>query len=99
MALLILAGDRHREVHPSSGRAFSLEELQKMVGGYIEALYFDDGRIMFVNEEGKLQGMPMNFNATTLARTQSRYRTEVIVGNAVVCSRTEAGAGEEREEC
>jgi hypothetical protein len=39
----------------------TLESLQKAVGGYIEAVYpYDDPVAIIVNEEGKLNGLPMN---------------------------------------
>ena len=39
----------------------SLETYQKTVGGYIEAVYpFDDPVALIVNEEGKLNGLPLN---------------------------------------
>ena len=38
-----------------------LEEMQKVVGGYIQALYpFDDPVALVCNEEGKLLGLPPN---------------------------------------
>ena len=40
------------------------KELKKMVGGYLEFAY-DDGDIQIIcNEEGKLKGLPMNWEAT-----------------------------------
>ena len=39
----------------------NLQSLQEAVGGYIEAVYpFDDPVAVIVNEEGKLNGLPMN---------------------------------------
>ena len=38
-----------------------LKPLQEAVGGYIEAVYpFDDPVALIVNEEGKLDGLPLN---------------------------------------
>jgi len=37
----------------------SLDSLQKIVGGYIEAVYIDDFALV-VNEEGVLKGLPYN---------------------------------------
>ena len=37
-----------------------LKSLQAEVGGLIECVYMDDGAIIVVNEEGKLNGMEMN---------------------------------------
>ena len=39
----------------------SLESMQQIVGGYIEAIYpFDDPVAIICNEEGKLNGLPLN---------------------------------------
>lgn len=41
--------------------AGSLESMQRLVGGYIQAVYpFDDPLALICNEEGKLLGLPMN---------------------------------------
>ena len=38
-----------------------LEALQRAVGGYIEAVYpYEDPVALIVNEEGKLNGLPLN---------------------------------------
>tara|TARA_R100001510_G_C7456612_1_gene79040 strand:- start:102 stop:350 length:249 start_codon:yes stop_codon:yes gene_type:complete len=44
-----------------------LKAKQEAVGGYIEPVYLQDGRIVLVNEEGLLEGLPVNeeaFNET-----------------------------------
>lgn len=39
----------------------TLEELQAIVGGYIQAIYpFDDPIVLVCNEEGKLIDLPLN---------------------------------------
>lgn len=38
----------------------TLEQLQDLVGGYVEAIYQSDGTVLLVNEEGKLQDLPIN---------------------------------------
>ena len=38
-----------------------LEPLQRMVGGYIETVRFAPGMIMLVDEEGLIDGRPVNF--------------------------------------
>ena len=56
-ALLIEPMKEPREVQIEPG----LESLQKAVGGYIEAVYpFTDELALIVNEEGKLNGLPLN---------------------------------------
>ena len=45
---------------PQHGTTFELEEMQKIVCGYIEIIRLNDDRLMIVNEEGLLQGLPVN---------------------------------------
>lgn len=68
------------EVKPENGTDFKLKELQEFVGGYIEVVPLGNGKIMVVNEEGRLLNLPPNWAVTT------RYGlSDLIVGNALVC--------------
>ena len=58
--------------------------MQKIVCGYIEIIRLNDGRLMIVNEEGLLQGLPVNIEATNILR-RDHSTTQYIVGNAIVC--------------
>ena len=69
---------------PKNGTTFELEEMQEIVGGYIEIIRLNDGRIIIVNEEGLLQGLPVNIEATNILR-RDHSTTQYIVGNAIVC--------------
>lgn len=71
---------------PKSGPYYSLAELQKIVGGYIEIISMPDrhgqppgGMVMVLNEEGKIHDLPINETATELA---SR---DTIVGTVLIC--------------
>ena len=74
---LISANGREKVVMPANGTDFKLREVQKMVGGYVEVVYLRDGRIMLVDEEGLLKGLPLN-------RAASRMAGRPIVGEALV---------------
>ena len=69
---------------PKNGTTFELEEMQKIVGGYIEIIRLNDGRLIIVNEEGLPQGLPVNIEATNILR-RDHSTTQYIVGNAIVC--------------
>lgn len=69
---------------PKNGTTFELEEMQKIVGGYIEVIRLKDGRLIIVNEEGLLHGLPVNIEATNILR-RDHSTTQYIVGNAIVC--------------
>ena len=38
-----------------------LDDMQALVNGYLEAVAWDDRYLLIVNEEGKLQDLPVNF--------------------------------------
>lgn len=59
-----------------------LEELQKIVGGYLEIFPFENGINCWCNEEGKLQNLEPNFG----------YYNDIIVGT-VFFSREEDESG------
>jgi len=64
-----------------------LESLQKAVGGSIEAAYFyDDPIALICNEEGKLNGMPLN----RAVKDENGEIMDIIAGKFFIC-----GLGEE----
>lgn len=76
------------DIKPNDGKQFTLKELQGIVGGLIELVYTHDGKRMYINEEGKLNGLPYNGYATE----QYRYNAhDVILGNAIVIDGDEDG--------
>lgn len=68
--------------------------LSDTVGGFIEAVPLKEDCTMYVNEEGKLQGLSINYIANLLAhRLNDGLREyDYIVGNAVICGPLD-GAG------
>lgn len=71
------------EVQPKNGTDYTLEELQEFVGGYIEVIpAYEEGNILIINEEGKLNGLPRNGRATDLADI---YLWDYLVGDALYC--------------
>ena len=66
------------EVEPKNKTDFSLEELQEIVGGYIEIVQLGDRKVMVVNEEGVYMKLPINTKATNLYNS-------VIVGDVLIC--------------
>ena len=62
-----------------------LKNLQRMVGGFIETVPTNDGRVMVLNEEGKLYGLPYNASADALARGIVAD-DDLIVGDVVICT-------------
>lgn len=75
-------------VEPKNGTDYSLEELQGIVGGYIEVLPLNDDEIMVLNEEGKILGLDLNDNATELISEAGMW-DDFIVGDVLVCKNDE----------
>lgn len=84
MAQIIKTTGETLEVSPKKGKHFKLDEMQKIVGGLIEIVEIYGGRLMILNEEGKLNGLAFNPKATLLYRL-SRETTDIIVGDVLVC--------------
>lgn len=78
-AKIIKANGLIRDITPA-GDTFTLEELQEIVGGYIELAWLPHGMVLVVNEEGKLKNLPVNVVATEL------YKADVIVGDVLLCN-------------
>lgn len=76
------------EIAPKNGSDFSLSELQSIVSGYIEIINLFDGRIMVVNEEGKLKGLAINHVATRIFN-EAFPTTLDVVGDVLVCANDE----------
>lgn len=89
MAQILKAnGDIIENVMPQKGKHFSLKEMQEIVGGYIEILDLRNGKIIILNEEGKLENLPYNLEATVMYR--SAYLTsDFIVGDVLVCNKNQ----------
>jgi hypothetical protein len=66
------------------GKYFSLPLLQKIVGGDIQLVYLNDNTILVLNEEGKLENLPLNVRATEIFRKNFPLSDDVIVGDAVI---------------
>lgn len=68
----------------------SLESLQSAVGGYIQVVYpFDDNACIICNEEGKLNGMPLN----RALRTMEGEIYDILAGPVMIAGLTEDDFG------
>ena len=83
-AEILKADGTRTAVEPRNGKTFELVQLQEIVGGLIEIIHLQDGRLMILNEEGKLKRLALNRIATALARgTILAY--DHICGDVLVC--------------
>ena len=69
---------------PKNGKTFALTEMQEIIGGYVEPIRLNDGRMIIVDEDGKSKGKAVNIPATNILR-RDHYTTDYIVGTAIVC--------------
>lgn len=84
MAQIIKTTGEVIDTEPDNGTDFSLEELQAIVGGYIEVVSLRDGRLICCDEEGKLKGKDRNHKATDILQAALRTR-DFMVGDVLVC--------------
>ena len=81
----IIYTDKEDEYYtPKNGNTFELDELQGIVDGNFEIVRLRDGRIIIVDEDGKLKNKAVNIPATNILR-RDHYTTDYIVGTAIVC--------------
>ena len=66
MARLIRSNGVEEVITPSNGKKWSLGELQKIVGGYIEMMPGIKPVRLIMNEEAKLKMLPVNNAATAI---------------------------------
>jgi hypothetical protein len=69
-------------------KSISLQTLQEGVGGWVQAIDLRPDVTMWINEEGKLEGLPLNTVAQALWN-QVFGQTDYIVGNAVFTGGTD----------
>lgn len=68
--------------------SITLDDLQEGVGGWVQAIDLREDVTMWLNEEGKLEGLPHNPVAQALW-TQTFGQTDYIVGNAIFTGGTD----------
>lgn len=74
------------KVVPKNGAAFSIQELQDYVDGYIDVLPIEGGYLVF-DVDGPAKDKLYNKAATELAYKHNPDWEGFISGNAVVCER------------
>lgn len=90
MAILIQANGLVQSVRPKDKKTFSLNELQAFVGGNIELVRLAHKTDMYLNEEGKLDGLPSNLLASYMFVHMTGTMDE-IKGDVIICGPWETG--------
>lgn len=83
-AKIIYTDKEAEDYTPKNGKTFEFDELQGVVGGHFEIVWLNDGRMIIVDEEGKLNNKEVNIPATNILR-RDHFTTDYIVGTAIVC--------------
>lgn len=91
MATLYKVDGSEQEVLPANGKGFTLDEMQALVGGYVQVIYLPDGSPCLMDEDGKSKNKPINQRATLMGRVAGTQGGDCIVGDFVVCKREELG--------
>ena len=85
MKATLIKTDGTETIVTSEGKEFTLKELQGYVGGYIEIINLRSGKILVVNEEGLLKGLPQNLGASALTRGNPWIVGDVLWGKSNIC--------------
>lgn len=93
MAEIIRTSGEIEKVAPKNGKDFDLQELQNIVGGYIELIYLRDkegnrtDNVIVANECGKLDGrFKLNETATLMAKFENAIDAyDSICGDVLLC--------------
>lgn len=103
MAILIKAGVIGAVlITPANGRAFTLAELQALVGGFIEVVrtrLTDHGEqlLIVLNEDGKVLQLPHNVVATAVFHEAGGHPDDMVVGDVLLATLAEMDEPEEEE--
>ena len=83
-AKIIYTDKEAEDYTPKNGKTFALTEMQEIIGGYVEPIRLNDGRMIIVDEDGKSKDKAVNIPATNILR-RDHFTTDYIVGTAIVC--------------
>ena len=72
-------------IRPMNGGSYTLTEMQHYVGGYIETVSLGSGKVLIVDEEGKLKGKLPNRIATGWLQVEGI--NDWVAGDAMLIDR------------
>ena len=64
MATLIKTDGTREEIIGKDNDKLTLEQMQKAVGGYVESISLGGKFFLLVNEDGRMNKLPLNYTAT-----------------------------------
>lgn len=87
MAIIIKATGETVTVKPKHGDKFTLEELQNVVGGYIQIVpLVKRGEQLICNEEGLRLKLPVNATASEYCAGETFWGQDFLLGDILICS-------------
>jgi hypothetical protein len=90
VAELIREDGIREEVMPENGQNFSLAELYKHLGcNMVQVIYLNDGKTMWLDEEGKFKTHERNEKATVLLEEAGGGYGDYVAGSALICDEHE----------
>lgn len=72
-------------ISPMNGESYTLTEMQHYVGGYVETVNVGNGKVLIVDEEGKLKGKLPNRIATGWLQEEGIH--DYVAGDAMLIDR------------
>lgn len=88
MAKVITVDQKVTEVEPENGTDFTYEELCKHTKSeMVQMVVLQDGRYMWMDENGKLEGKVSNSLATTLLKEAGGIPWDYVAGDVLICER------------
>jgi len=86
----LLANDGTMAEVSARGSCYSLDEMYSLLEcSRVEAVHLQDGRIMWIDEEGKFKPHQVNIQATLLLQKAGGIPGDYVAGIALVTERTE----------
>ena len=76
------------EIEPKNDKKYDLEDVQALVGGYVELVHLNGDNIMLLDEDGLLKNKPVNMQATIHAE-QLGWQGGLLVGSVLFCRDSE----------
>jgi hypothetical protein len=86
-AFLVAVDGTVTPLKPGNGKSFTLDEVQALVGGYVQLLAIQKKPFILyalMDEDGLLKRLPLNPEASRIA-TQKMGRDMIMVGPIVIC--------------
>lgn len=74
-----------QEIKPMNGKSYTQTEMQHYVGGYIERVNIGNGKVLIIDEEGKIKGKLPNRIATGWLQVEGIH--DWIAGDAMLIDR------------